>query len=250
MRTEISPLWVSRPKPSPKAQIRLFCFPYAGGGASTFYPWVYMLPPEIEVCAVQFPGRENRLKEEPFSHLSPLIFALARALHGYLDVPFAFFGHSMGSLVSFELTRYLRQEHRSLPACLFVSGYAAPQRKDAGPHIHHLPDTDFIAAMRALDGTSENVLQNAEIMQLFLPTLRADFAICETYVYADEEPLDCPILVFGGREDHTVSDDALRAWSAQTRCSCELSMFPGNHFFLHTARALLLQKISEKLVYA
>ena len=155
----------------------------------------------------------------------------------------------MGSLISFELARYLRSTQQNLPEYLFVSGYSAPQIIYPGPLIHHLSDDEFIQAMRNFNGTSEDVLQHSQMMQLLLPTLRADFTICETYVYKDEMPLDCSISVFGGQQDHTVSYDALMAWSVQTSRFFDLHMFSGNHFFLHPARMQLLQKISEKLLY-
>src|SRR6266480_2306887 len=189
--------WFQHWQRKPQARIRLFCFPYAGGGASLFRTWSEHLPEDIEVCPVQLPGREDRLLERPFSDLPSLVDALAPALLPYLDMPYAFFGHSMGSLISFELARYLRQmEYSHMPVHLFVSGHSAPQIPDPNPPSYHLPEPEFIEELRHLRGTSEELLQNAEFLQLLIPLLRADFALCETYKYIHDKPLPFAISAF------------------------------------------------------
>lgn len=239
--------WVTCPNRNPQAKLRLFCFHYAGGGASVFRTWSYSLPQSVEVCAIEFPGRGMRRRESPFTQLEPLVQHLASPLLPYLDKPFAFFGHSMGGLVSFELTRLLRREYGVSPVHLFVSGHRAPQVPDPNPPIHALPESEFLQELRRFNGTPEAVLENAELMQLFLPTLRADFAVVETYAYAPELPLDCPITAFGGLQDREVSCNELEAWREQTNASFVLEMFPGDHFFLHSVEPLLLQSLSQKL---
>ncbi len=239
--------WVACAKPNPQAKLRLFCFHYAGGGASVFRGWRDSLPQSVEVCAIELPGRGMRLRESPFTQLEPLVQHLASTLLPYLDKPFAFFGHSMGGLVSFELTRLLRREYRVSPVHLFVSGYRAPQVPDPDPPIHALPESEFLRELRRFNGTPEAVLENAELMQLLLPTLRADFAVIETYAYTPETPLDCPITAFGGLQDREASCDELEAWREQTNASFVLKMFPGDHFFLHSAGSLLLQDLYQKL---
>lgn len=193
------------------------------------------------------PGREIRLKEPSFTRLSPLVQTLAQVLHPYLNMPFAFFGHSMGALIGFELARQLRRQYSLGPVHLFVSGRRAPQIPDRSPPIHQLPESALVEELRRLNGTPESVLQNAELMQLVLPVLRADFALCETYVYSTEDPLDCPISAFGGLQDGSVSYDDLAAWRDQTNSSFTLKMIRGNHFFLQSARALILSALSQEL---
>jgi medium-chain acyl-[acyl-carrier-protein] hydrolase len=239
--------WVTCSRANQQARLRLFCFPYAGGGASTFRTWSNDLPSRIQVCAVQLPGRQSRLIEPPFIRLSLLVQTLAPVLRPYFNVPFAFFGHSMGALISFELARHLRRQNSPGPAHLFVSSRRAPHIASSEPPIYALPESLFMAELHRLSGMSKEVLQNAELMQLVLPMLRADFALCETYVYSTEGPLDCPISAFGGLQDCEVSRDDLIAWRDQTRSSFTLRMFPGNHFFLDNARALLLQAVSQDL---
>ncbi len=185
--------------------------------------------------------------ERPFTQLEPLVPTLASALLPYLDKPFAFFGHSMGGLVSFELARLLRREYGLSPVHLFVSAHRAPQVPDPDAPIHALPNPEFLQELRRYNGTPEAVLENAELMQLLLPTLRADFAVVETYAYTPEQPLDCPITAFGGLDDREVSSNELEAWREQTKASFVLKMFPGDHFFLDSAKPLLLQSLSQKL---
>lgn len=238
--------WVICPT-NPQAKMRLFCFPYAGGGIWSFRTWFNSLPLTVEVCPVELPGRGTRLMEAPFTRLEPLTQALARALLNYLDKPFAFFGHSMGGTVSFELARLLRREYSLNPVHLFVSGCRAPQKPDLDPPIHALPEPAFLDELRRLNGTPDAVLEDAELMHLLLPTLRADFAVIETYVYASEPPLDCPITAFGGLQDLEISHDELKAWQEQTNAAFSLQMFKGDHFFLHSAQSLLLQSLNKKL---
>ncbi len=240
--------WIITFKPNPQARIRLFCFPYAGGSASVFRSWADEAPAEIELCAVQLPGRERRWREPRFTSLSDLIEPLALGVHPFLNIPFAFFGHSMGALISFELARRLRLKNAAQPLHLFVSGRRAPQLSDPKPPIHALPDAEFIDSLRSLNGTPEEILQNQDALPVFLPILRADFAINETYTYHIEEPLDCPIWAFGGTEDKEAGQDALEPWDAQTDVQFAIRMFPGDHFFLHRHRAVLTRLIYHQLM--
>jgi len=239
--------WIFASRPNPQARLRLFCFPHAGGGASFFRPWIGALPADIEVCPVQLPGRENRLKERPFNQCAPLISTLAEALRPYLAMPFAFFGHSMGALVSFALARQLRRQNDPLPSHLFLSAYRAPQTRNADPPLHQLPESEFVKKVLSFNGTRREVLENDELRQFLLPILRADFAVCETYIHTFEEPLACPITVFGGLQDTRVKSHELSAWQEQTNNRFLLHMIPGDHFFLQNMRTPLFQLISRDL---
>ena len=239
--------WVTCPKPNPQASLRLFCFPYAGGGALSFRNWPGELPSTVEVCLIELPGRGMLLNEPPFTQLALLVEGIAQSILPYINKPFAFFGHSMGGLTSFEVARFLRRLHGRGPFHLFVSGRRAPQIPDSSPSIHALPDTDFIEELRRLNGTPEEVLANRELMQLVLPALRADFAVLETYIYQPELPLNCPITVFGGLQDPEVDYEMLEAWQKQTTAAFSMQMFLGDHFFIHTAQSLLLQSLEQTL---
>jgi medium-chain acyl-[acyl-carrier-protein] hydrolase len=242
-----SNLWTICRKPNPWARLRLFCFPYAGGNPWIFRAWSDGLPMDIEVHAIQLPGRGARLQEAAFTRLPPLVQALAHGLLPLLDKPFAFFGHSLGAVVSFELVRQLRKEQWPEPVRMVVSACGAPQLLEPGPIRHTLSDSDFLEELRRLNGTPRAVLENAELMGLLLPVLRADFAVYETYQYQPEPPLHCPITVFGGLRDSGVRRRDLEAWHAQTRAACTLRLLPGDHFYLHSAEALLLRALSREL---
>ncbi len=239
--------WVTSPQANPQASLRLFCFPYAGGSSVIYRTWSQSLPTTVEVCPIELPGRGTQMKLPAFTQLQPLVQAIAPVLLPHLDKPFAFFGHSMGALVSFELARLLRKEYNINPVHLFVSARLAPQIPNLKPPVHALPEAEFKEELRRLNGTPEAVLQNAELMQLLVPILRADFAVLETYVYTTEPPLNCPITAYGGLQDQEVSCDELQAWQNQTNAAFSLQMFTGNHFFLHSAQSLLLQSISQEI---
>lgn len=239
--------WAIYPAKNPSARLRLFCFPYAGGGATVFSTWARSLPPEVEVVAVQPPGREGRLMETPFSDLAELVAAMHRELRPHMDKPFAFFGHSNGGLMAFELARSLRRAGGPLPRHIFVGGRPAPQEELDEEIIHALPHDEFIAALRRYAGTPEEILQNAEIMELIMPLLRADFSLGETYGYVAEPPLDVPISAYGGERDDEVPPEQIEAWREQTSSRFAFRMFPGDHFFINGDRVAVLQELSREL---
>lgn len=242
-------VWLHPWQPKLQARLRVFCFPYAGGGSSIYRTWSEQLPAEIEICPVQLPGRELRWREKPFRQMSDLIEPLVQALLPYLDKPYAFFGHSMGGLVSFELARTLRRAgHQYPPVRLCISGSQAPQLLDPDPPRYHLSDADFLEEVRRLQGTPEAVLENQELLHLVLPLLRADFELCETYQYVSEAPLSCPISAFGGLEDREISRDDLLAWKEQTTGSFNARFLAGNHFFLHKQQSALLFALAHDLL--
>jgi medium-chain acyl-[acyl-carrier-protein] hydrolase len=245
--TPKSSAWFAHVRPNPQARLRLFCLPYSGGNASIFAGWADILPATIEVCPIQLPGHGSRIAEAPLADIRSLVEATATALLPFLDRPFAFFGHSMGALLSFELARLLRRRHGQSPVGLCVSAHRAPQLPDRGPALHALPEPAFWEELRRLNGTPPEVLAHAELRQLIEPILRADFTVCEVYTYADEEPLACPITAFGGLQDHDVTREELAAWREQTRGAFALRMLPGDHFFVNTARMLLLQTLAREL---
>jgi medium-chain acyl-[acyl-carrier-protein] hydrolase len=243
-----SDAWIAFRKPAPQARLRLFCFPYAGAGAAIFRTWAGSLPDYVDVCPVQIPGRGTRLMEKPYTLISPLVETLAQALAPLLDRPFAFFGHSLGALLGFELARQIRRRSGVQPVRLFVSAAPAPQIPHRDRPSYALPEAEFLEELRHLNGTPEELLGNAELMQIMIPVLRADFAVSQTFVYAAEPPLDCDITGFGGLQDHRVTRDDLAAWRDQTSASFTLHMCPGDHFFLNTAQPRLLQLLSGELL--
>lgn len=211
--------------------LRLLCFPYAGGGASVFRGWSQRLPSEIELCAVQLPGRETRLREPPLSSLPRLVDLLCEETAILRAGRYALFGHSVGALVAFELTRALRRRGERLPVQLFVSGCRAPQLADEEPSSAQLEDDALLAVLRGFDGTPEAVLRDRELLELLLPTLRADLGLRDGYDYRDEPALPIPITALGGEDDEHVPLSSLFAWRTHTARSFALQRFPGAHFY-------------------
>jgi medium-chain acyl-[acyl-carrier-protein] hydrolase len=233
-------------KPNPRALLRLFCFPYAGGSSVIFRGWESGLPDFVELIGIQPPGRAQRLKEAPFTRIQPLVESLITSIrhvagHGRFD----FFGHSMGAVVAFEVARRLKQRFDLSPTILFVSGRQAPHLPEKKAPTHNLPDQQFIHELRRLAGTPPEVLDTPELMDLLLSALRADFEAIETYRSSESDPLDCPICAFGGLEDEDVSEEDLDAWRVHTKARFQKILLPGDHFFLNAERELLLKYISE-----
>jgi medium-chain acyl-[acyl-carrier-protein] hydrolase len=238
--------WFLYPSPQPQAKVRLFCFPYAGGGSSMFRSWAKTLPNFIELCAAQLPGRESRISERPYEDLREMVDALSDKIAPHLTKPFAFFGHSMGAMISLDLARAVRRKLNAEPVHLFVSGRRAPQVQRDREITYKLPEPEFIEELRRLNGTPQEVLDNPELMQLMLPLLRADFSVCQTYQYVPEPPLSCPITVLGGLKDETTREE-LDSWREQTSATCTVRMAPGNHFFIHTAQLQILRIVEQQL---
>lgn len=240
--------WVRIPRPDPRARVRLYCIPHAGGGASTFRTWPGDLPAGIEVRSVQLPGREDRIAETPFRDAPAAAVALADAIGGELSGSWALFGHSMGALIGFELLRELRRRDVAGPARFFVSGHRAPQFPDSFESIHELPDAEFLDALDSrYSAVPPAVRESEELLELLLPGLRADVAVCDTYVHERGEPLECPIDALGGTDDPAVSRESLEAWHEQTSGPFRVTMLEGDHFYLQTRQAELLRIVGEAL---
>jgi acyl transferase domain-containing protein/surfactin synthase thioesterase subunit len=230
--SDLNQRWFKFSQRNSKPLFRLFCFSHAGSGASAFNSWSDKFPAEIEVCPIQLPARENRIKEAPFTRLQPLIQTLTPLIEPYLDLPFAFFGHSMGGLISFELARELRRRNWQTPACLFVGACCAPHIPDLELPIHPLPEPKFIDVISSYNGVPESILKNLKLMQMFIPTLRADLEVLETYFHTREELLESPIYAFGGFKDSKVSPVQIAAWEQETKAKFSLKMFDDDHFFV------------------
>lgn len=242
-----SELWIRFLPPKPNPSLRLFCFPYVGGNSNIFRTWSNYLPASVEICAIELPGRGKRIMDAPLSDIDTLIDILITVFKPYLNEPFAFFGHSMGALISFELTRKIRQKYNIEPDRLFVSGHRAPQIPNPETPIYDLPEADFIEQLRSIKGTPQAVLENDEMMKIIMPVLRADFEICDTYIYTPDVPLNCSIIAFGGDRDKGTKRGKLRAWQNQTKGSFSKYILSGNHFFLHSAQKDLLELLSQQL---
>ena len=237
--------WVRPLGRNANAKGRLFCFPYAGGGAALFASWSRMLPRTLEVCGMQPPGRPPRLDEPPIRRMEELVRAAVDALEGALTLPYWIFGHSMGAIVAFEVARELRRRGAPEPTALLVSAAPAPHLTRDRASTHRLPDAELIAELRRMDGTPPELLDDREAMAVVLPALRADFEAYSGYGYRDEAPLDCPIVAFAGSKDSLVAAERTDGWRRHTRAEFGLHVIEGGHFFLNTRRSELVGRIRD-----
>ena len=239
--------WGMQGREQTPARLRLFCFHHAGGSASVFRPWLNNAPRDIEICPVQLAGRENRFLEQPATSLTTLIGQIEEAIISYLDCPFAFFGHSMGAMLCFELARALRRNHGLEPRYLFLSAFAELQQPRPAP-FSHLPDGQFVDQFqRRFRSLPDDVMTNQELLTYYLPILRADFTLVETYNYYADEPFICPITAMGGLQDHVVKRSSLTAWRQHTRDLFLLRMFPGGHLYIQDAQDAVLAYLFQAL---
>jgi medium-chain acyl-[acyl-carrier-protein] hydrolase len=239
--------WFYRPAATQLAELRLFCFPYAGAGPNIFRSWVRLVPPGVEVCGVVLPGRAFRLDERPRDRLGPLADELVSVFRGLPAGPFAFFGHSFGGLLCFEVARRLHRLGAPLPRHIFVSACQPPHLPAAEPDVHRLSDRGLKERLQKLGGTPLPVLESAELMDLFLPALRADLTAVETHDHEPGPPLPIPMTIMGGSGDRLARADVLEEWGRYTRESFDVRVFPGGHFFLHSDEEAVLATVAETL---
>jgi medium-chain acyl-[acyl-carrier-protein] hydrolase len=238
--------WIRR-RNGGSGRVRLFCFAQAGGGASVFARWQRSAAPQLEICAVQLPGREDRIRESPPTDLAELLESLAVELSRYGDKPYAVYGHSLGARLAFELTRFLRAQKLPAPVHLFISGSAPPDTPLPG-YLGHLSDSEFLAnVLLWYQGIPQAVLKEPELVRAVLPALKADFRLLEAMRYTPEPPLDIAISAFGGRSDYAVPERSLAGWAAHTTGPFRLEMFGGDHFILRTSAEALLHSITRDL---
>lgn len=226
--------------------IYLFCFPFAGGGASAFAKWASIFPKHIVICPVQYPGRENRWGEAPANSLSSLVESLANDLKDCWRKRFAFLGHSFGALVAFELTHTLAERGQPTPLRLFLTGARAPQLPPK-ELTDELSDESFLAKLRQYNGMPDEALENDDLIEAVLPIIRSDFRLLEQHRHKDTAPLSVPISAFGGLQDLNVSIAELLPWSSQTSKTFRSRFLKGNHFFLFDSVRAIASYVAEDL---
>jgi surfactin synthase thioesterase subunit len=240
---------------APSASVQLFCLPYAGASASLYWKWQPRLPSWIEICPVELPGHGRNITEAPLTTVAAMVERLLPDVQRSIRGPFALFGHSMGAVLAFELARSLERAacgdlgvtRASLePRVVFASGTDAPSQRDPRRYLALHSDEAILAELRRLAGTPAAVLADAELMELMLPILRADFAACAEYGAERECRVRCPIEVFGGALD-TTTPEGLEGWREHTTADFALRMFSGGHFFIHDDVDQLLEHIVHRL---
>jgi medium-chain acyl-[acyl-carrier-protein] hydrolase len=231
------------------AQARLFCFPFAGGSATAFAGWGEKLKPGIEVWAAHPRGRGIRYTEPPHRSVAEMVQDYLPVLRAHLDLPFAFYGHSLGGLLALELAQQLRAEGLALPGHLFIGATVPPVAGLTHPGISHLSDEGFVTAVRdRYSGIPKSIFQERELMEIFLPALKADFSAFETFDRNSVTQVSCPITAFAGSEDAVIAPDMMQGWCRHTEVSFDLRIIPGDHFFLSTSGQLVLSTIRQKML--
>jgi len=234
-------------------RVAMVVFPYAGGGAAAFHSWLPHLPSWLALHLVQLPGREERFWETPLFRGADIVENVSEAIVSMLDIPFLLFGHSMGSILAFEVARQLRRICSCNPSALLVSGHCAPQLISRTPRLADLPDWDLVRqAIRLYGGIPAEVLNDFELVELMARALKADLRVIESYQYVAEEALHCPIAAYGGHADPWVTQTELNAWREQTKSAFMAQQYEGGHFYFRSVeseRQLLrsLRRISERV---
>jgi medium-chain acyl-[acyl-carrier-protein] hydrolase len=242
-----SPKWFPALRRRTGARWQLFCLPFAGGGASAYRSWQALLPPEIDLWPLEYPGHETRFNEPAIDNARDLAASIAEQIVAAADRPFALFGHSMGALLAFETAVILRRSYGLQPVMLFVSGLGAPHLKPFRRPIRDLPEVTFRDELRVYGGIPEEILSDDDFMNFLSPLLRRDLGICETYVHAESAPLSVPIVAFGGNDDPTVPWDRMLRWSEMTTADFRVHFMPGAHFFIREAARLVCDGIAHSL---
>lgn len=228
------------------ARSRLVCFPHAGGAASFYRPLSARLAPDVEVVAVQYPGRQDRFSEPAPTDLTTIADLAYGALKGLLEqLPTSLFGHSMGALVAFEVARRMEADGLA-PVRLFVSGRGAPSlpRTDG---VRARDDAAIVAELRNLAGTDATLLADDELMQMILPAVRSDYAAVDGYRCAPGTTVRCPVTALGGDDDPRASPAEVRAWQGNTEGGFDLKVFPGGHFYLVDQAPAVIAELRSRL---
>jgi surfactin synthase thioesterase subunit len=239
--------WIRRFHHEPNSRVTLVCFPHAGGSASFFYPVSDAMQSTVQVVALQYPGRQDRRQEKPLTTVADLADASFTALRPLMDRPLAFFGHSMGATLAFEVALRMKTELLTGPVTLFASGRRAPS-KHRVETVHQRDDEGIVTELKNLSGTDSRILGDLELLRMILPAIRSDYTAAETYRYQPGPKLECPVIGLVGDSDPKVTLDEARAWGEHTTGGFELRTFPGGHFYLAQHQRAVINLISDQLL--
>lgn len=248
----VSP-WLTYFTPRPHAKVRLFCIPHGGGGAQNFKDWAESLPEFIEVVALSFPGRGSRHAEPAIHSMGELVNEIVNAITPFLDKPYAFFGHSVGALVAYEVVCRIEQANQTegttlkLPMRLITSAHEVPAESHADTPMYQLSDAELLTKIGELGLVPDEALQNKELVDFILPPLRADFEVSETYQWQKVEPLTVPITATLGDQDTLLTEQDMQGWRAYTCRDFAFKCYEGDHFYTVSKMSELLADITREL---
>jgi medium-chain acyl-[acyl-carrier-protein] hydrolase len=245
-RTRGADLWLPLRQPDPQ-RLTLFCLPFAGAGANVYLPWLDAFGTSIQPCPVEYPGRARRFAERLPGDLGMLAETALDGLRFGFSGRFAFFGHSMGALLAYEMTRRLAEQSGPLPEALVIACWQAPHLRTHWPKKHTLADDAFVAELRRMGGTPPEVLANAKLLAHVLPITRGDFRLTEEWIPPTAPPLPLPIHVIGGDNDLQIPVESLSAWAKHTTVEATIDLLPGGHFCLFDHRERAARLIVERL---
>lgn len=231
-------------QPEKNDRLRIFCFPYAGAGGSVYKNWSYKEDQHVGVCPIQYPGRENRLFEPPIQEMDLLVSEICAQIRKHLDCPYLLFGHSLGAKVAFRVASAMQKTHGT-PAGLIVAGARAPHISETNP-ICHLDDDKIIEELRRLGGTPDEILNNKEIMKLFLPSIRADYTLADCFVCKESRILDCSLMAVTGEYDQEATREEMDKWKGYTKKNFTHRAVRGDHFFIEAHEKELLGMIADE----
>jgi surfactin synthase thioesterase subunit/glycosyltransferase involved in cell wall biosynthesis len=226
---------------------RLFCFPWAGGGTSTYLSWREPLSGAASVVAVRLPGREDRAAEPPLDSMEAAVDALVEAIEPYLSRPFSFLGHSMGAVMAFELARRLRAKGLAGPRILIASAARAPIYRLGHQPPPDPPREEFIEEIKRLEGISPDVLADPRLLEIALPALEADARLYRRYVHQPGDPLDIPVYAYRGAADPNIQEEHAARWAEMTTGAFQARVFEGGHFYLDQSREAVLAALRQDL---
>ncbi|MEU3188840.1 alpha/beta fold hydrolase [Streptomyces sp. NPDC006923] len=236
--------WIRRFHPSEEARVRLVCFPHAGGSAPFYFPMSQKLSPGVDVLSLQYPGRQDRRQDRRIDTIAEYADIIAAELRPWLDLPTAFFGHSMGAVLAFEVTRRLEKDPGYSPVRIFASGRRAPSSY-RDENVHKRDDDGIVAEMRLLSGTNPQILGNEEILRMVMPAIRSDYTAIETYRAELSAIVRAPITVLTGDDDPKTSPEEAEAWRGHTSDAFDIHTFPGGHFYLAAHQEKIIKIVSE-----
>jgi len=239
--------WFLISRPKPLARYRLFCFPYAGGSASAYLPWEDLLPAQVELVAIQPPGRANRLDERLSTSVVETAEQLARVIPPLLDRPYLTYGHSMGSIVSFELLHLLKASGLPLPRRYFGAARQGPQVPRRIAPFYDYPLEEFKIELKRFGGTPDAVLENAELMEMLVPMLRTELRAAYAYRREPVAKLECDVSIFGGTRDEIVLPEELPPWQEHFLKKMDFRLFDGSHFFMEDNKDQVVSAICESI---